>query len=1519
MNTKKKLLSFILALSIVFAVLPQMVFAADGTLDGDGTADSPYLIADAADLKAFRDTVNAEASSTKCAKLTNDINLNNEEWIPIFPTSEYITEAYAGTFDGDNHTISGLSINSSKANQGLFGAINGATVKNLKVDGNVTSSNNYIGGIIGKIQKGSVINCSFSGTVITTKSKGYAGGIIGGTNGSTAANATILENCANSGSITGETKGTVGGIIGYAQFASIKNCYNTGTITGATRSGGIAGQLQKNASASNCYNIGTATADICDFLYESSSLSNCFYKAKATNAGTGTVTSCEQITDAAALLEKLGDAFIADDENINNGYPILKWQKAAEVVPKNPHISITGGAVMYIENNSTIPQTTLSVSFTDMDAASVVWSADSDIITLEAPEYVDENNSKTIIKAVKPGKATVTATVGEYTAAQEITVYPFITTVEIEGDVVVGNTVKAKVNVLGGEEYDYDTYPELTFQWKYLTADDYLSDNTGTSSYQNITGAASREFTIPEDLKGDYLSFEFYCNGEYKTPSRPVKILSVQEAEEIKKAEEEAKIKAEKLDKLSAVKATLGDYYKITPVFGEDNNIVDILKADLTAKSVDLSEFNIALTQVETVYGGAEISENGDITYFYADPNTTPSIKNGSFKTLFTLSIDDAEITLDVPVIVYWDQNKVRETMKSEILDKVTADSILGENTAADHITDNLVLPKVVDDKKWTLVSWQSSDESVISVSSENQTTADTLFNPYVGKIKRGAEDKTVTLTAIFNFQLTNDITGSEQPITMSKTFDVTVKAVGTEEIEAIKQDLNDKLDAGFEKAGLSDAVSGEKLTEKDGKYTALNDILFPTTRDFSVDGKYYPVTITTNSEAIEASDVNNAARTAVYRPAVGKPDADAKVTVTITDKNSNVSASRAFNITVPALTSEEVNAEKALMQKVKDAYFDGIKGENTDKDNISANLAPFFEVYEDNGSLVWVRDNASKSNHGIIAEPIEGWEELEAWRLFKSSNPAVVSYENLLVTVPKKAKSVNISSVLSSETLGRYGELYKSDPVKFADYADMADLYRQSVSADIVVRGKSTPSNMRPMAVEETVDVTFTLKDSSGALIKKTSYKNLDEGVSVFDVFKKALTENGYKFDKKGSYITSVTTPDGRTIKELSEGANSGWLYRVNGKIPEVNMGSCGLSDGDDIIVFFTKDYSKEPEFEKYKTGGASGGGSKAAATPKPTASPKAAAANYGKFAEAAAHYLSGSTASDDLFGSEWTVIALADSGIKSDNLYDKYYNSLIKYLKDNNGVLSSNKYTEYSRVILALNAIGKSPENVEGYNLLAPLADYDTTIAQGINGAAWALIALDSGNYSIPENTGAKTQATRDKYISRILACQLPSGGFALSADAADADIDITAMALRALAPYQDNSFVKTATDKAVAFLSKSQTANGGFLSYGEGCSESAAQVIIALSALGISPSDSRFVKNGKTILDNLMTFYVNGGGFKHVIGDKSANVMSTEQALMCLNTVCGTEISGKKAAETAFGSLLKLMPVFYLIYNR
>ena len=140
----KKLLSIMLILSLMLSVLSQSISA----------ADSPYLISDAEDLKNFRDLVNAEASSTLSVRLTADIDLNSEEWIPIYPASGYATEAFAGTFDGDGHTISGLYINSDKSNQGLFGLINGAEIKNLKVEGNVTSSNRNNNNFLIEFQKG---------------------------------------------------------------------------------------------------------------------------------------------------------------------------------------------------------------------------------------------------------------------------------------------------------------------------------------------------------------------------------------------------------------------------------------------------------------------------------------------------------------------------------------------------------------------------------------------------------------------------------------------------------------------------------------------------------------------------------------------------------------------------------------------------------------------------------------------------------------------------------------------------------------------------------------------------------------------------------------------------------------------------------------------------------------------------------------------------------------------------------------------------------------------------------------------------------------------------------------------------------------------------------------------------------------------------------------------------------------------------------------------------------------------
>ncbi len=219
--------------------------------------------------------------------------------------------------------------------------------------------------------------------------------------------------------------------------------------------------------------------------------------------------------------------------------------------------------------------------------------------------------------------------------------------------------------------------------------------------------------------------------------------------------------------------------------------------------------------------------------------------------------------------------------------------------------------------------------------------------------------------------------------------------------------------------------------------------------------------------------------------------------------------------------------------------------------------------------------------------------------------------------------------------------------------------------------------------------------------------------------------------------------------------------------------------------------------------------------------------------------------------------------------------------------GVLHEKKYTEYSRVIVALTSIGADPSNVGGYNLLTPLGDFDKTIWQGINGPIWALIALDSGNYAIPNNPSAATQATRQMYIDEILSRQLADGGFSLfggieGADAATetSDPDITGMALQALSKYQDQPKVKQVTEEALACLSKMQKSDGGFASWNTSNLESCVQVIVALAELGIPLSDNRFMKDGNTMIDNLLTFYMKGKGFLHTSDGSGSNQMATEQ---------------------------------------
>ena len=251
---------------------------------------------------------------------------------------------------------------------------------------------------------------------------------------------------------------------------------------------------------------------------------------------------------------------------------------------------------------------------------------------------------------------------------------------------------------------------------------------------------------------------------------------------------------------------------------------------------------------------------------------------------------------------------------------------------------------------------------------------------------------------------------------------------------------------------------------------------------------------------------------------------------------------------------------------------------------------------------------------------------------------------------------------------------------------------------------------------------------------------------------------------------------------------------------------------------------------------------------------------------------------------GGEWEILGLARSGKLDQDVIDKYLANVASTLKENNGVLHEKKYTEYSRVILALTSLGVDVTNVGGYNLLKPLADFEKTKWQGVNGSIWALIAVDSHGYEFPQADAGVTQNSRDKLIEDILIQELSSGGWDISGKSADPDM--TAMAIQSLAPYYStNPDVKDAVDRGLNRLSAMQKSNGSYATYGSETSESCSQVIVALTAMGIDPNtDSRFVKNGKSVVDALLTYANADGSFRHVL-DGDANQMATEQAYYAL----------------------------------
>ena len=258
-----------------------------------------------------------------------------------------------------------------------------------------------------------------------------------------------------------------------------------------------------------------------------------------------------------------------------------------------------------------------------------------------------------------------------------------------------------------------------------------------------------------------------------------------------------------------------------------------------------------------------------------------------------------------------------------------------------------------------------------------------------------------------------------------------------------------------------------------------------------------------------------------------------------------------------------------------------------------------------------------------------------------------------------------------------------------------------------------------------------------------------------------------------------------------------------------------------------------------------------------------------------------------------EWAVLAEARGNVSASVWYDKYLSNMATTVASKNGKLDNTstqtKHTEYSRVILALTSLGEDATKFTGsngtvYNLVEPLFEKNGSTyrvsEQGNNGTAFALIALDSGNYY--DNATGTT--ARNAWIKSLCDAQINNGAWGIDADFPGSNVDMTAMVVQALAPYcSTNATVKAAVDKAVEWLSAEYQKTGDY-----GSSESAAQVIVALSALGIdAKTDSRFQHNGISVLSNFLSYAdPNSKGFLHDKQPNSTvNQMASEQAAYTL----------------------------------
>lgn len=1494
----------------------------DGTAKTAPTQDKNgvYQIGTAEELAWFADAVN-KGGTTISGKLTANINLNGKIWTAIGTESN----KFAGTLDGDNYTVSGL------VTTGLVGELaEGGVVENLRVNCAIVSTSSLLGGVANS-SAGTIRNCMVSGS-ITFSSEGHNGAsAIGGIAGRTTGNG-VISGCVSRAVVkdaydnsTYGTSAPLGGIAGYA-YGVVENCYFTGTLAVKKtqpnkiiqqKRGGLVGELNANAELKGSYVAGEfAIADESKFgavvgkVAAGATITNCAYldTVAPQAAADGTTSGMTARTaDYMRTPEFAADVGMhLDSGNSNGGFPVLPWQGGTPV--DNADLKAAADAASALQLRGMSAADTAKKAKAD-------WYAET---VLGLYELTDGNYNKADLcekyGIEEPGEAVtdlhdyfltalqkhfykelgLDAENADLLKADATGVYQLRGLTPVSGDPEeeeeIAQTYTGFLTLPASVTVPVEGSGEkiVSLTW---TADNALV-NTATGA---LTAPAADKVTVT-------LTATLQSGAATKVKTFTLCLWS-ENAEKVQTLED---IAAEFTRKNTAVQPLQGvglyDETNITQAFRRllaEQGYADVAdNSEITYVNGSAKANGFDGTKVQY------IADNGKITYFTGDGTARQTVQYTGLKFNITYAGVTKEITLRATVGRSADAvQKLLESaagslnwelIRGENTNGATQSEVAGWTlyTVNDRITSNLTLPSSIAGRYDVKVQWGTRNTEWLYITNgTNGTGVGTVNRPLqpadgtalpekAGKFRLIAR---VTYDAFDDYTLAHITGDNGVEVYADVLFDATVAPFDSSVTSEMQNALAEKY-----QGLLRDFVDKTKPVDT----TAVgDDMQMPRPALLEKAGimtDSYNQKVTMVSLTPDVLDFNGY-HAMVYRPLPGEKRVEAKYVVIITTRSSGLLLARQeFSFTIQPFTQQELDGAAVFMTEALtgDVYWDGIKNKNTVKTKVTSDLYPFAEICKNkDGTLKYVRGTVNMTFDGIEADDIPGWLDTEKYRCFRSSRPSVIENELLRVHRPEYNTTVTLDSVLTYTKYAQYWEKFGINGTEESKerYKNFAQFYKQPIQIDLTVpgtTGQNDPNENQTLTVKVKVDGYNKNGHTFRGISDFTFTGKANEDPTAWDAVKACLDSAKYTYTGSGAYIKSITDAAGNTLKEKGDGKSSGWMFGLTLQggtetLPKTTLDNTYLKDGATLRLFFTDTYIP--------------------LDPTDPAVPGAEVPGFDEAYAGAKAYIQSAVSApvvSYLFG-EWAVLGQARAKVPLSEAYiAAYYEKVVAYVKANigsDGILrkpddkNTPVITDNERIILALTAIGKDPANVGGENLLKALQNKDImqvtdTSNTDINGLVMGLLALNSRNYT--SDTSWLVQA--------VLEQQNKDGSWRASADTKPVgDVDMTAMALQALAPYYKdggNETVNTAVEKALNWLS-------GKYRSGYDSSESCAQVVIALSALNLDANtDARFTKTveGKTlsVLGNLLQYRVaENGGFKHQFADKAVNEMATEQALCAM----------------------------------